>query len=247
MTEKALRPISGGKRTASPVDAMDTAGSFDSAAIAREYEIDGDVIRPTQKKGWWPLYIPAGYPHLAIDLVNLVSEPVPIKVEDFAPRAKEFSENWGLMSAPSGVRRPNTEGSVHDLWLTARFASVVMTVVEKGISEVEEKQFIDAQEFVNRVVMQEASFALGGQMTRRSRSFQWTYRFQTLRAVAFWHLGNYAIGEDRVGRCLECGKRFERTDRRQNYCPPLYHDGIGRRQSQCGLRHRQRNLRDSRR
>jgi hypothetical protein len=233
--------------TPSPEDAMDTAGSFDPAAIAREYEIDGDVIRPMQKRGWWPLYLPAGYRHLAIDLVNLVSEPVPVNVEDFVPRAKEFSENWGLMGAPLGERRPRTEGTVHDLWMTARFASAVMSVVEKGTSEVEETQFLEAQEYVNSVVMEEASFALGGAITNRSRSFQWTYRFRTLRAVAFWHLGNYAIGEDRVGRCLECGKKFERSDRRQKFCPPLYHDGYGRRQSQCGLKHRQRNLRDSRR
>ena len=169
----------------------------------------------------------------------------PITLDQFVPRAKEFSENWGLLTAPLDERTPDVVGSVQDLWITARLASIVLGVVEVGVSAVKEDQFLDAQQMVNDVMMREAFVSLGGQIVGRSRSFQWTYRFQTLRAVAFWHLGNLTIGEDRVGRCLYCGKRFERTHGSQNFCPPLHHDGFGRRQSPCGLKHRQRKIRAS--
>lgn len=235
--------MSDGRSSGSPRDALASTGSYDYAALAPEYVVDGDAIRPEWSGGRRPSYLPAGFPLLAIDLVNLVAGPGPISLEMFLPRAEEFTTTWGVIDAPLGERKPATEGSVQDLWITARLASVVMDVIQTGVSEVVEDHFVEAQQMINDVMFREASFVLGGTITGRKRTFQWTYRFRTLRAVAFWHLGNYAIGEHRVGRCLECGKRFERTDGRQKFCPPLYYDGYGRRQSPCSLRRRQRKHR----
>lgn len=77
-----------------------------------------------------------------------------------------------------------------------------------------------------------------------------TFRWRALVEVAYWHLWNLIERGRPLAICQECGGFFERTDARQQFCPPPEDEvqeartGLrSRSQSKCGLRHRMRKLR----
>ena len=79
-----------------------------------------------------------------------------------------------------------------------------------------------------------------------------TFRWRALVEVAYWHLWNLIDRGRPLATCQECGAFFERTDARQQFCPPPADEiqearsGLrSRSQSKCGLRHRMRKLRRS--
>lgn len=73
------------------------------------------------------------------------------------------------------------------------------------------------------------------------QGFRVELKYRALLNIIYWHLANYVARERDWGRCLECGSFFERTDPRQQFCPP---NKYGKRpQSQCAVRHRVRKAR----
>lgn len=76
--------------------------------------------------------------------------------------------------------------------------------------------------------------------------YQWTALFQ----VIYWHLAKVVTENRQLGICKECVNVFERTDKRQQFCPApqefVLHprsDSVARAQSRCALRYRARQLR----
>ena len=77
-----------------------------------------------------------------------------------------------------------------------------------------------------------------------------TFRWNALVEAAYWHLGTVVTAGRRIARCKECGGFFEKTDRRQEFCPPSEEEKIearhgvrSRAQSKCALRYRVRQQR----
>ena len=46
------------------------------------------------------------------------------------------------------------------------------------------------------------------------------YMFDALVQAVWWHLANLVTGQREIIRCRGCGFYFERTDKRQEFCPP---------------------------
>ena len=79
---------------------------------------------------------------------------------------------------------------------------------------------------------------------------RFAYAFDALIEAAWWHLANVVTDRGDVGRCRQCGHQFGRTDKRQEFCPPLdehvLEAKLGNRQravSQCASRSRTRKYR----
>jgi hypothetical protein len=74
--------------------------------------------------------------------------------------------------------------------------------------------------------------------------------FRALIEAIWSMLGNLALaaGDDSVHweKCVHCHTPFLATDDRQQFCPPPEGGFVGRRQSLCGLKHRQRIYRKKR-
>jgi hypothetical protein len=81
---------------------------------------------------------------------------------------------------------------------------------------------------------------------------QFSFRHKAPVQCAYWRLAMLVSTLGSVAQCRECGGFFERTDKRQNFCPPSdeqvnksrYGTG-GRAQSLCSLRNRARRHRES--
>ena len=76
------------------------------------------------------------------------------------------------------------------------------------------------------------------------------YSFNSLAEAIWWHLSTFVAGAHPVGQCKECGSLFERTDKRQEFCPPPQdhineaRSGVrNRAQSLCALKSRSRRRR----
>jgi hypothetical protein len=79
---------------------------------------------------------------------------------------------------------------------------------------------------------------------------RFSFRWNALVEVAYWHLAGVVTAGRRIARCKECGGFFEQTDRRQEFCPPSEEEIIqarqgarSRAQSRCALRYRVRQQR----
>ena len=85
-----------------------------------------------------------------------------------------------------------------------------------------------------------------GNENRLELGYRWTALFQ----VIYWHLAKVVTENRPLGICKECSNVFERTDKRQQFCPApqefVLHprsDSVARAQSRCALRYRARQLR----
>ena len=86
----------------------------------------------------------------------------------------------------------------------------------------------------------------------RKPSFELVFTYHSLLGALYLHLIEMVGGRHTdIGRCEECGRMFERTDRRQRFCPPArehveaaksdQRGGRRRRvQSRCQMRHAKR-------
>ena len=76
-----------------------------------------------------------------------------------------------------------------------------------------------------------------------------TFTFTALIQAIWWHLADFVHADGEVARCRECGKHFQRTHKRQQFCPPPEEHRLEvgavrqRAQSLCGLRNRTRRHR----
>ena len=76
---------------------------------------------------------------------------------------------------------------------------------------------------------------------------QFTFRYQALVQCAYWHLAMMTSRNGGIAQCRECSGFFERTDKRQQFCPPsdeqvneVRSGKRSRPQSRCALRNRAR-------
>ena len=81
---------------------------------------------------------------------------------------------------------------------------------------------------------------------------EFSFRHTALVECAYWRLAMLLSTKGVVAQCVGCGGFFERTDKRQKFCPPTEQEvneaRYGRRkrpQSKCGLRDRTKRHRQS--
>ena len=79
---------------------------------------------------------------------------------------------------------------------------------------------------------------------------RFSFRWNALVEVVYWHLAGVVTRGRHISRCKECGGFFEQTDRRQEFCPPSEEEIMqarqrarSRAQSKCALRYRVRQHR----
>ncbi len=77
-----------------------------------------------------------------------------------------------------------------------------------------------------------------------------SYKWAFLLNVVYWHAAAVFTRSGEIAICRECGHSFEKTDRRQQFCPPdleqreEYRFGLrSRAQSRCAMRYRARKSR----
>ena len=90
----------------------------------------------------------------------------------------------------------------------------------------------------------------GGSAARPLSRLRTMYLFDALVQAVWWHLANFVSGERDLAKCRECGHYFERTDKRQEFCPPPEEHALQARHGQraravslCASRNRTRRRR----
>ena len=220
--------------------------------VADSYYIDGDYVRVSQRDpDRMRLYYPMAHPELPFELADLANQADLAAIEDDGEYGREmdnrilvFVSKWGLLSTridPSFGPIPEEvdRDLIYHIGLHASdVAGMLWMLVHKDLDGAR-LQLNKRLRVFNPVVVPVYDSPRSDPV-----ALKLGWGFRTLADAIYWHVASYATGERQLGRCLECGRFFHKTDGRQRFCPHDGFDGIGRRQSRCGLRYRAKKARE---